>query len=83
MAWSATTGDLILSIMEPASEHSLYHDESVTTGQTTWTHDGTVREIIILGMSLNFLQAIVLDDVGTDDKTVPLQQIPDTTYSNN
>ena len=82
MAWSSTTGDLLISVMEAASENELYHVESVTTGTTTWSHDGTNREVEVLLMSLGFKQEVFLDDVDGDDKSAPVLQVIDRTYSN-
>jgi hypothetical protein len=80
--WPTASGDLLLSVMEAASDNEVYHVESVTTGTTTWTHDGTIREIVVLGMSLNSLQTVLTDDVDADDRSVRLPQVPDLVYSN-
>lgn len=80
--WASASGDLLLSVMEAASENEVYHVESVTTGETTWTHDGSVRQIITLGMHLNFLQTILPDNVGATDKSVRLPQVDDPVYFN-
>ena len=80
--WTSTSGDLLLSVMEAASENEVYHVESVTTGTTTWSHNGSIREIIVLGMHLNFLQTVLPDNVDGDDKTVRLPQVSDPVYFN-
>lgn len=80
--WESVAGDLLFSVMEAASDNELYHVESVTTGTTTWTHDGTVRSIEVLAMSLAFKALMYLDDVGGIDKSQAISQIPDLVYSN-
>lgn len=82
MAWSSTTGDLLLSVMEGASENELYHVESVTTGETTWTHDGSIRQVEVLLMALGFKQEVFLDNVAGTDQEAPVLQTKDRTYFN-
>ncbi len=79
--WSSTTGDLLMSVMEAASDSELYHVESVTTGTTSYSHGGTAKTIEVLVASLNYKQVILVDSIDANDKSVPILQIPDLVYS--
>lgn len=81
-SWNSTTGDLLFSVMEAASEGELYHVESVTSGTTTWSHDGTARTVEVLVMATNFLQVVYLDTVDATDKSNSIVQIPDRVFAN-
>jgi len=81
-SWNSTTGDLLFSVMEAASDNELYHVESVTTGTTVWNHDGTSRTIEVLVMATFFLQVVYLDTVSAADKSNSIVQIPDRVFSN-
>ena len=81
-SWNSTTGDLLFSVMEAASDNELYHVESVTSGSTVWNHDGTTREIEVLVMATLFIQVFYLDNVSAADKSNSVVQIPDRVYSN-
>ena len=80
--WGSTTGDLLFSLMAAASDNSLYHAESVTTGTTTWTHGGTAREIEVLAMSLNYRALVYVDDVDSNVKSQSIAQQLDGVYLN-
>ena len=82
VSWGSSTGDLLLTFMEAASDNELYHVESVTSGSTVWNHDGTTREIEVLVMATFFIQVFYLDNVSAADKSNSVVQIPDRVYSN-
>lgn len=79
--WSTASGDLLFYVMEAASDNELYHVESVTTGTTTYTHGGVVKNIEVLVSALSYKQVILVDDIGATDESVPILQVPDLVYS--
>jgi len=81
-SWGSSTGDLLCTFMEAASDNELYHVESVTTGTTTWSHNGSTREIEVLVMATSFIQVVYLDNVAAVDKSNSVVQTPDRVFSN-
>jgi len=80
--WGSTTGDLLLSIMEAASDNVLYHVESVTSGTTTYSHGGTSKTIEVLVFSLSKKPVVYLDTISGTDKSQAVSQVDDLVYSN-
>lgn len=80
-SWVATVGDVDFILMEPASDHELFHVESSGTSET-WAHDGTTREIEVLALHVNYLPIANIDNVGPQDQDATLTQSPDRVYLN-
>lgn len=80
--WGTAGGDILFTVMEAASDNQLYHVESVTSGTTDWVHDGTVREIEVLAMSIAYKAFLLIDNVGGSAKSVPISQVEDRVFSN-
>ena len=79
--WGTAAGDLLVEIMEAASDNELFHVES-SVGTETWQHGGTVRDIEVLALHQDYLPIVLLDDVGATDKDATLTQSPDRVFSN-
>ncbi len=80
--WSTASGDLLFSAMEAASDNSLFHVESVTTGTATYTHGGVSKTIEVIVSSLAYKQLAFQDSIGSTDKTQSVVQTPDLVYAN-
>lgn len=80
--WTSQSTDLDFTIWEAPSENELYHVESVTTGTTTWQHNGSARNIEVLVADIVNKQFVLVDSVGGTSKSVPVTQQIDRFYLN-
>jgi len=81
-SWASSTGDLLLSVLEAASDNQLHFADAVSTGSTTYPHGGVAKTIEVIVSSLNYLQVVYLADIGGSDASQAVVQIPDLVYYN-
>jgi len=71
-----------VTIIRTSDSAELYHVEAVTTGTTTYQHDGTVEAVTVLLMSVAEKQLVFEDTLGAGTVSFPVSQVTDPFYSN-
>jgi len=79
--WGTASGDLLFTLMEAASDNTLFHVES-SSGSETYSHGGVVKEIEILAVHIDYRPLVIIDALAATDTGATLTQTLDRTYSN-